>query len=140
MRSVSNCPDEWCWVDSDMLKDIKDPEILDRLWKICYESKRWEKWVTSDFDPIKEKIQLIKICGHYVLSNEEFINQVKINFPNIDDKIKSHWIDFSQELRGKIILDEGIPFDFAIPYKNEKVIIKNNYDSFFETPLDYFLS
>jgi len=58
---------------------------------------------------------------------------------NIDDKIKSHWIDFSQELRGKIILDEGIPFDFAIPHKNEKVIIKNNYDSFFETPLQYFL-
>jgi len=47
---------------------------------------------------------------------------------NIGDKIKSHWIDFSQELRGKIILDEGIPFDFAIPHKNEKVIIKNKIE------------
>jgi len=88
LDSINIAPEFGLIETQTYLDEIKDSEILDRFWKICYESKRWEKWVTSDFDPIKEKIQLIKICGHYVLSNEEFINQVKINFPNIDDKIK----------------------------------------------------
>ena len=90
LDSINIAPEFGLIETQTYLDEIKDSEILDRLWKICYESKRWEKWVTSDFNPIKEKIQLIKICGHYVLSNEEFINQVKINFPNIDDKIKNN--------------------------------------------------
>ena len=59
---------------------------LDKFWKICYDSKRWEKWVNSGFDPLSQKEELIKICGHYVLSNPEFL---KIK-PNIDQKIKSN--------------------------------------------------
>tara|TARA_R110000851_G_C13057108_1_gene563682 strand:- start:1226 stop:1837 length:612 start_codon:yes stop_codon:yes gene_type:complete len=65
---------------SDSGKGIKD------YYKICYESKRWEKWVDNDFVPEDNKEELIKICGHYVLSNKEFIN-IK---PNIDDKIKNN--------------------------------------------------
>ena len=45
-----------------------------------------EKWVDNSFDPINQKIDLIKICGHYVLSNSEFI---KIK-PNIDQQIKTN--------------------------------------------------
>jgi len=59
---------------------------IDKFWKICYDSKRWEKWVSSDFDPITQKLDLIKICGHYVLSTPEFL---KIK-PNIDNIIKSN--------------------------------------------------
>ena len=57
---------------------------IDKFWKICYDSKRWEKWVNSDFDPFLQKLDLIKICGHYVLSNPKFL---KIK-PDIDDIIK----------------------------------------------------
>ena len=59
---------------------------IDRFWEICYESKRWEKWVGPDFNPSTQKKELIKICGHYVLSNPEFL---KIK-PNIDTKIKTN--------------------------------------------------
>jgi fructose/tagatose bisphosphate aldolase len=58
---------------------------IEEFWKICYNSKRWEKWVSSNFDPFTQKLDLIKICGHYVLSNPEFL---KIK-PNIDLKIKN---------------------------------------------------
>ena len=57
---------------------------IDKFWKICYDSKRWEKWVGKDFNPKKQKLDLIKICGHYVLSDKNFL---KIK-PNIDLKIK----------------------------------------------------
>ena len=67
-----------CYLE-EMGDDIED------YYKICYDSKRWEKWVSSDFIPNKNKKELIKICGHYVLSDEAFKN-IK---PNIDEKIKS---------------------------------------------------
>lgn len=57
---------------------------IDKFWKICYDSKRWEKWVDTNFNPYTQKLNLIKICGHYVLSHPDFL---KIK-PNIDNKIK----------------------------------------------------
>ena len=63
--------------------------MFDEFWRICYESKRWEKWVSSDFNPIKEKAQLIKICGHYVLSHNDFVRNIKsFFFPKLTKKLK----------------------------------------------------
>ena len=56
---------------------------IEDYYKICYNSKRWKKWVDNDFVPEDNKNELIKICGHYVLSDEKF-KRIK---PNIDDKI-----------------------------------------------------
>jgi len=58
---------------------------IEDYYKICYDSKRWEKWVDEDFVPEDNKEELIKICGHYVLSDKKFLS-IK---PNIDVKIKS---------------------------------------------------
>lgn len=59
---------------------------IEKFWDICYRSKRWHKWVDSNFNPFKNKIELIKICGHYVLSDPEFI-MIK---PDIDSIIKKN--------------------------------------------------
>tara|TARA_R110001592_G_scaffold68235_4_gene209048 strand:- start:5716 stop:6699 length:984 start_codon:yes stop_codon:yes gene_type:complete len=59
---------------------------IDKFWEICFNSKRWEKWVDKNFNPYTQKLDLIKICGHYVLSDPKFLN-IK---PNIDDQIKSN--------------------------------------------------
>ena len=53
---------------------------IEEYYKICYDSKRWNKWVDKDFIPSDNKEELIKICGHYVLSDDNF---KKIR-PNID--------------------------------------------------------
>lgn len=60
-------------------------EDIDEYYNICYESKRWEKWVDETFIPVDNKRELIEICGHYVFSDERFLNMK----PNIDDKIKT---------------------------------------------------
>ncbi len=70
------------------LDNIEDNKLFDRLWQMCYDSKKWEKWVNPGFDPYLNKKELIKICGHYVLSYPEFINDIKSNFLNIDEQIK----------------------------------------------------
>ncbi len=67
-----------CYLEH-MGDDIED------YYKICYDSKRWEKWVNDDFVPEDNKEELIKICGHYVLSDKKFL-EIK---PNIDIIIKS---------------------------------------------------
>lgn len=90
LDSINIAPEFGLIETQTYLDEIKDPKILDRFWEICFESKRWVKWVTDEFDPLNEKIQLIKICGHYVLSQKEFINNVKIHFPKIDYKIKNN--------------------------------------------------
>jgi hypothetical protein len=70
------------------LDNIEDDKLFNRFWQICYDSKKWEKWVNPGFDPYLNKKELIKICGHYVLSYPEFINDIKSNFPNIDEQVK----------------------------------------------------
>jgi len=67
-----------CYLE-EMGDDIED------YFQICYDSKRWEKWVDKDFLPYHNKKELIEICGHYVFSEEKFIS-IK---PNIDEKIKN---------------------------------------------------
>lgn len=82
----------------ETLSYIEEGINIDKFWKICYDSKRWEKWVDNSFNPINQKIDLIKICGHYVLSDPEFI---KIK-PNIDQQIKTNIKNKLNEL-GRIL-------------------------------------
>lgn len=81
------------------LDNIQDEETLFDFWDICYKSDKWKKWVNSDFDPINDKIELIKICGHYVLSYPEFLG-IKKKFPYINEEIKKKIIHKLNNLYG----------------------------------------
>jgi len=60
------------------LEHMSDTQI-DEFYKICLKSKKWEKWVSKDFDK-KDKKKLIQVCGHYCYDMYEL--------PQIDDIIK----------------------------------------------------
>ena len=72
------------------LDNIKDENTFNKFWEICYKSDKWVKWVNADFNPNEQKEELIKICGHYVLSTFQFITEIKPCFPNIDNQIKNN--------------------------------------------------
>jgi fructose/tagatose bisphosphate aldolase len=74
------------------LQKIKEkaPELFGILYNICYISNKWTKWVNADFIPDNNKEELINICGHYVLSDSDFISQIKNNFPGIDGVVKKN--------------------------------------------------
>ena len=74
------------------MKIIKEehPELLNIYWKICYDSGRWKKWVDEKFNPFEQKEELINICGHYVLSNNEFIQNVKDKLGDVNGLIKAN--------------------------------------------------
>ena len=82
------------------LDEIKDDEIIEQYFDICYKSKRWAKWVNKDFDPFENKIELIQICGHYILSNIDFISEIKSKFTEIDNKIQNNILKKLEELYG----------------------------------------
>lgn len=71
----------------DLIKK-ENPNLLYFYWNICYTSKRWEKWVDNSFDPLTQKEELINICGHYILSDIDFLNNIKNNFKNVDELVK----------------------------------------------------
>ena len=60
------------------LKHMNETQI-NEFYKICFDSKKWEKWVKSDFD-INNKHKLIQVCGHYCYDLYEL--------PKIDSLIK----------------------------------------------------
>jgi hypothetical protein len=66
----------------------KDKILFDKLYKICYNSGKWKKWV-SDIKQIRKE-QLVMICCHYILSDEKFLKNIKLHFSDANDVIKSN--------------------------------------------------
>ena len=84
------------------LNEIKNKNTFELFFNICYESKKWEKWVDKSFNPHENKEQLINICGHYVLSNTEFIEKIKNNLRiDIDVVIRENIKEKIKQLYGK---------------------------------------
>tara|TARA_B100000963_G_C22560742_1_gene641199 strand:- start:122 stop:1330 length:1209 start_codon:yes stop_codon:yes gene_type:complete len=77
MRTISKCPDEWCWLDTDLLKNIKDKDILEKSfrpkmpfpWK-----KNIETWLnTLDIANVLEQYP-------FKFKDFEFIGPVPLDF------------------------------------------------------------
>ncbi|NBP02730.1 MAG: hypothetical protein EBU90_21940 [Proteobacteria bacterium] len=64
----------------------KNEELFDELYRMCYNSGKWKKWI-KDINRIS-KGELIMTCCHYILSDELFIKKIKSQFPNSDQLIQ----------------------------------------------------
>jgi hypothetical protein len=65
----------------------QDSNVFNQFWQLCYDSNKWVKWVDKSFDPMSNKVELIKICGHYVLSTPEFFS-IKNKYSYIDGIVR----------------------------------------------------
>lgn len=92
-----NIAPEFGLIETETYLDlITDEKFVQAFWKICYDSNKWVKWVDSSFDPLVNKLDLIRICGHYVITSPEFI---ALGY-------KSSYIDNEVQQRVKAKLDE----------------------------------
>ncbi len=72
----------------DRLPD--NDEVFNKIYKLCYNSGKWRKWVGDDFDPSSNKRQLVKICGHYIFADKRFKKILKSSlFKGVNGEIKS---------------------------------------------------
>jgi hypothetical protein len=90
LQTINIAPEFGLIETQTYLEEIDDESLMSKFYEICYKSNKWIKWVKNDFVPEQNKKELIKICGHYVLSDNEFVDEIKIKFPNIDYKIKKN--------------------------------------------------
>jgi hypothetical protein len=64
-------------------------EVFNNIYQLCYDSGKWKKWVSGDFDPLLNKKQLVKICCHYVFADEKFKEILKLNlFDGLNEEVK----------------------------------------------------
>jgi len=61
---------------------------INEFYQICFDSKKWEKWVKSGFD-VNDKHKLIQVCGHYCYDLYELPNIDSIIKENIQNKLNS---------------------------------------------------
>ena len=79
LDSINIAP-EFGFIQTNTILAKLDDEMFETFWKICFDSKKWVKWVNPEFDPFKQKKDLIQICGHYVFSNSDFIENIYNKF------------------------------------------------------------
>ena len=65
-----------------------DKNLFDKLYKICYNSGKWKKWV-HDVEKIRKE-QLIMVSCHYILSDKKFLKHIKSQFSDADNLIKTN--------------------------------------------------
>ncbi len=82
LRHINIAP-ELGAIESVALHNLMSPEDKEAFWELCWKSRKWEKWVTADFDPAANKPQLVEICGHYVFSDPAFA-ALKARYPAAD--------------------------------------------------------
>lgn len=70
-----------------ILETLSEDEI-ETFYKICFESKKWVKWVDSNFKPDENKKELILICGHYCFTNDTVKQWIHLNIDKITDTFK----------------------------------------------------
>lgn len=80
--SAINIAPEFGVFETDIILENINNDTFNEFFNICYNSKKWEKWVDENFDPFKNKKELIRICGHYQFNNKEFLN-LNLNLDNI---------------------------------------------------------
>lgn len=88
--SCINIAPEFGVIETSLILEYLDENSTNELFQICFESGKWKKWVSKDFQPEIQKKELIKICGHYVYSYQSFKELKNKYLPkSIDDEIKN---------------------------------------------------
>lgn len=100
LDSINIAP-EFGQIETKIILDYikkEDISLMEEFYKICYNSKKWVKWVNKDFNPEKNKEKIINICGHYTFSYPKFLKlkeKLTLTDVEIKEKIKNKINDIS---------------------------------------------
>jgi len=83
--SAINIAPEFGVEETKILLSLMNKQQVEQFYNICFESKKWTKWVSNNFD-LTNKEELIKVCGHYNFTSE-FIS--KFVTPDMNSYIKN---------------------------------------------------
>ena len=67
-----------------------DEKSFKKFYDLCYNSKKWVKWLPDSIENTTElitNISIMRVSGHYVFSDNEF-EKIKLKYPNLDKLIQ----------------------------------------------------
>lgn len=82
-----NIGPEIAQIETQTYLDYMTVKEIDEFYEICLKSEKWKKWVKPDFN-IKNKEQLILVCGHYNFNDLDMHDIDDIIKDNIKTKLK----------------------------------------------------
>jgi hypothetical protein len=80
-----NIAPEFGLIESSTILEELPSSLINILFEQCLRSEKWKKWVSKDFIPEENKSELIKICGHYIYSTEDFKKFKRNNLSDVID-------------------------------------------------------
>lgn len=80
--SAINIAPEFGVFETDIILENMSYQQKEKFFDMCYRSNKWLKWVDNDFNPFENKIELIRICGHYQFNTEDF-KEMNLDLDNI---------------------------------------------------------
>lgn len=90
LDSINIAPEFGNIETSTILTYYKNKDFKNQLYYLCKKSNKWKAWVGPDFNPDTNKMKIIQITGHYILSNPIY-RKILIGENNeIDEKIKKN--------------------------------------------------
>lgn len=98
LDSINIAPEFGVIETNSYIEEISDTKTINDWWQICFDSNKWQKWVTPSFNPYENKLELIRICGHYTFSNDMFNEKIKSKYKNIDEIIHRNIFNKLKEL------------------------------------------
>ena len=89
LNAINIAPEFGIIETSCVLNRMAEVGFMNQVFDLCYKSDKWKKWVSGSFDPFLNKEQLIKICCHYLFSDDRFKEIMKNEiFDGINNEIK----------------------------------------------------
>lgn len=73
LNSINIAP-EVAHIETSIILNSITSIKFDKWFNLCVADGQWSKWFSKGFDPNENKEKVIELCGHYVLSNQEFID------------------------------------------------------------------
>jgi len=70
--SAINIAPEVAHIETELILDRLSPKKKQMWFALCLEQGSWKKWFPENYDPDANKYEVIRLCGHYVLSRPEF--------------------------------------------------------------------
>lgn len=77
-----NIAPEFGVFETDIILEHMTRPQKEKFFEMCLKSGKWIKWVDDKYDPYKNKDEIMRICGHYQFSTEEF-KSFNLNLDNI---------------------------------------------------------